>query len=206
MSFWDGEGGVLCGEGGGGRIHAMELLKKSVSGGADRRKDNADKKELFGKERHPHPAAFYKDQWSFVADTGLRENIAYQMQYIEFMVYLYNDYQVYLTVESLMCKDIMVAVGGIVEAALFDSIESARKKLGLGMGERTDFTVLLGAAYNEYGLLGRDLWHYFHDLRKVRNNVHLKAADFKEHTAYTVGEANEALEKLEEFRGALASK
>ncbi|MDO8504406.1 MAG: hypothetical protein Q7S36_00960 [Candidatus Liptonbacteria bacterium] len=184
----------------------MELLKKSVSDKTDRRKDNSDKKPLFEKGRHPRTASFYKEQWAFVEDVGLRENIAYQMQYIEFMVYLYNDYQIYLTIESLICKDIIVAVGGIVEAALFDGIETSRKKLGLNMSERTDFTVLLGQAYNEYGLLNKDLWHFFHDLRKVRNNVHLRAADFKEHTAYTVSQANECLEKLEEFRKGLSGE
>jgi hypothetical protein len=126
------------------------------------------------------------------------------MQYVEFMVLLYNDYQVYLTIESLLCKDTMVAIGGIVEAALFDGIQVARKKLGLEMGDRTDFTVLLGQAHHEYGLLSKELWHFFHDLRKVRNNVHLRAADFKEHNAYTIEQANECIEKLEEFRSALS--
>jgi len=60
----------------------MELLKKSVSDKEDRRKDNSDKKALFEKDRHPHTAAFYKDQWAFIEDIGVRENIAYQMQYI----------------------------------------------------------------------------------------------------------------------------
>jgi|SRR3989338_6338773 len=178
----------------------MELLRKTIIDSADRRKDNSDKKELFLKERHPHPANFYKDQWAFIEDKTVRENIAYQMQYLEFMVHLYNDYQMYLTIESLLCKDIIVTVGGIIEAALFDLISSARKKAGMDMGERTDFTVLLGQAYNEYGFLTKDLWHFCHELRKVRNLVHLKAADFQEHQAYTVEQANDCLNKLEEFR------
>ncbi|MDP2598864.1 MAG: hypothetical protein Q8P49_03485 [Candidatus Liptonbacteria bacterium] len=181
----------------------MELLRKTARDSADPRKDNSDKKELFTKKRHPQTAVSYKDQWSLIEDKTLRENIAYQMQYLEFMVYLYNDYQVYLTIESLLCKDIVVTVGGVIEAALFDLIQSRRKKMGLEMDGRTDFTVLLGAAYHEYGLLNRDLWHFCHELRKVRNNVHLKAADFQEHTAYTVEQANECIKKLEEFRVAL---
>jgi hypothetical protein len=180
------------------------LLQKTISDTEDRRRDNSDKKPLFEKERHPASAKFYQEQWGFVVDVAVRENIAYQMQYVEFMVRLYNEYQVYLTVESLLCKDIMVAIGGIVEAALFDGIYEARKKLGLEMGERTDFTVLLGQAHHEYGLLGRELWHFFHDLRKVRNNVHLRAADFKEHNAYTIDQANACIAKLEEFRAALS--
>lgn len=178
----------------------MELLRKTTSIAEDRRKDNADKKVLFTKERHPQTAVSYKEQWAFIEDITLRENIAYQMQYLEFMIYLYNDYQVYLTVESLLCKDIIVSVGGIIEAALFDMIQSKRKKISLAMDGRTDFTVLLGAAYHEYGLIDRDMWHFCHELRKTRNNVHLKAADFQEHIAYTVEQANECIQKLEEFR------
>jgi hypothetical protein len=184
----------------------MLQLQKQISDAVDRRNDNSDKKPLFEKGAHPASANSYKDQWGFVVDSAVRENIAYQMQYIEFMVRLYNEYQVYLTIESLLCKDIMVAVGGIIEAALFDGIFEARKKLGLPMGERTDFTILLGQAHHEYGLLNRDLWHFFHDLRKVRNNVHLRAADFQEHNAYTIDQANECLKKLEEFRIALVPK
>jgi hypothetical protein len=182
----------------------MELLRKAITDPSDHRNDNGDKKALFTKERHPQTAALYKEQWSFIEDKTLRENIAYQMQYLEFMVYLYNDYQVYLTIESLLCKDIIVSVGGVIEAALFDMIQSRKKKMGLEMDGRTDFTVLLGAAYHEYGLIDKNLWHFCHELRKIRNNVHLKAADFQEHTAYTVQQANDCIQKLEEFRARLS--
>lgn len=178
----------------------LELLRKTIIDPEDRRKDNSDKKELFRKDRHPHPANFYKDQWAFIEDVMVRENIAYQMQYLEFMINLYNDYQIYLTIESLLCKDIIVAVGGIIEAALFDLISSARKKAGMAEADRTDFTVMLGQAYHDFGFIDKDMWHFFHELRKARNLVHLKAADFQEHSAYTIEQANECVVKLEEFR------
>lgn len=178
----------------------MELLRKTIIDSADKRQDNSDKKELFLKDRHPHTANSYKDAWSFIEDKIVRENIAYQMQYLEFMVHLYNDYQIYLTIESLLCKDIIVTIGGIIEAALFDLISTARKKAGMAESDRTDFTVLLGQAYHDYGLIDKDMWHFCHELRKVRNLVHLKAADFQEHQAYTVDHANDCLNKLEEFR------
>ena len=184
----------------------MELLRKTITNIEDRRKDNSDKKELFSKNRHPHPASFYKEQWAFIEDTAVRENISYQLQYLEFMIYLYNDYQLYLTMESLLCKDIIVLVGGVVEAALFDLIQSAKKCSGLPMEGRTDFTILLGQAFHEYGFLDKTLWHFFHNLRKTRNNVHLTAADFKEYIAYTIEQANECIENLEKFREKVESK
>jgi hypothetical protein len=182
----------------------MELLKKGTIHPSDMKQDNADKKALFPKERHPHTAVYYKEQWAFISDTGLRENIAYQMQYLEFTVRLYNDYQIYLTIESLLCKDILATIGGIIEAALFDMIQDAKTKAGVPMGTRTDFTALLGEAYHSFNFIDKDMWHYLHDLRKVRNYVHLKAADFQEHTAYTIEEANEAISKLEKLRLSLS--
>jgi len=179
----------------------MNRLHKTTAPGENNRKaDNADKKALFAKDKHPHPAAYHKEQWAFISDISLRENIAYQMQYLEFLVNLYNEYQIYLTVESLLCKDILGAVGGIVEAALFDMIYTAKTAAGMPMGTRNDFVALLGEAYHSFAFIDKDTWHYFHELRKVRNYVHLKAADFQEHTAYTVEEANEALQMLEQFR------
>ncbi|MSR70477.1 hypothetical protein EXS62_00310 [Candidatus Kaiserbacteria bacterium] len=87
-----------------------------------------------------------------------------------------------------------------LEAALFDMISTAKTKAGVPMGTRTDFVALLGEAYHSFKFIDKEMWHYFHELRKVRNYVHLKAADFQEHTAYTVEEANEALTMLERFR------
>ena len=182
----------------------MDLLRKTIVDQNDHRNDNSDKKPLFTKERRPHVAAFHREQWVFIEDETIKENIAYQMQYLEFLVCLYNEYQIYLTVESLICKDIMVIVAGVVEAALFDLIAAARKKANWPTEERMDFTTLLGAAYHEYGLLTKDQWHFFHDLRKVRNYVHIRAADFKEYAGYTIEEANESVKMLEEFRANLA--
>ncbi|HUC31161.1 MAG TPA: hypothetical protein VMR99_00525 [Candidatus Paceibacterota bacterium] len=182
----------------------MELLRKTIVDRNDHRNDNGDKKPLFTKDLHPHIASFHREQWAFIADETIKENIAYQMQYLEFMICLYNEYQIYLTVESLICKDIMVIVAGVIEAALFDLIESARKAMKMSMEDRTDFTTLLGMGYHEYGFLTRDQWHFFHDLRKVRNYVHLKAADFKEYAGYTVDEANSCVRMLDEFRTAMA--
>jgi hypothetical protein len=182
----------------------MELLRKTITDPKNHRHDNADKKLLFTKEHCPNTTAFHRKQWSFIEDTAVRKNIAYQMQYLEFLVHLYNDYQIYLMLESLLCKDVIVTVGGVVEAALLDLIQSVRKKAAMPMESRTDFIMLLGQAYHEHGLLTRDLWHFFHDLRKTRNKVHLTAADFKEYAGYTIGRANECIERLEKFRIAVS--
>ena len=77
----------------------MNLLHKTTAPGENNRKaDNSDRKELFAKDKRPHPAAYHKEQWAFISDISLRENIAYQMQYLEFSVNLYNEYQIYLTI------------------------------------------------------------------------------------------------------------
>jgi hypothetical protein len=71
------------------------------------------------------------------------------------------------------------------------------------MNDRIEFTALLGEAYHGFGLIDREMWHYLHELRKVRNYVHLRAADFQEHMAYTVEETNTAIAYLEKFRSML---
>ena len=182
----------------------MELLKKTVAHKVNRKEDNSDKRPLFAKLRHPKTAAEYQKEWSFITDGGLRENISYQMQYLEFQVKLYNDYQIYLTIESLLCKDILSTIASIVEAALFDVIHSAKGKAGMSAAQKTDFVSLLGEAYHSFRLIDKETWSYFHELRKVRNFIHLSAADFQEHTAYTIEETNEAIQMLERLRLSLS--
>ena len=89
----------------------MELLVKNIEDKEDPRKDNSDKKTLFDSERSPKAANEHKDKWSFIKNKAIRENIAYQMQYLEFQIHLYNDYQIYLTIESLIFKNIMAVIG-----------------------------------------------------------------------------------------------
>ena len=114
----------------------MELLRKTMTDPKTHRHDNADKKLLFAKEHCPNTTAFHRKQWSFIEDAAIRKNIAYQMQYLEFLIYLYNDYQIYLMLESLLCKDVIVTISGVVEAALLDLVQSARKKAGMPMERR----------------------------------------------------------------------
>ncbi|OGY91184.1 MAG: hypothetical protein A3B31_01085 [Candidatus Komeilibacteria bacterium RIFCSPLOWO2_01_FULL_53_11] len=181
----------------------MELLNKTKASGDDRRQDNADRVDLFPKENHPHAAAYYKDDWSFVTDTAIRENIAYQLQYIEFLVKLYNGYQIYLTVESLLCKTIMVTIAGIIECALFDSVEQASTKANFNIGDKRDFITLINFAY-DMQYIDRDMKDAFHELRKIRNFIHLTAADFQEYKAYTVEETNHYIQILDRFHNVMA--
>ena len=184
----------------------MELLRKTITDPENHHHDNADKRQLFTKDHHPNTAAFHRKQWSFIENMVVRKNIAHQMQYLEFLIYLYNDYQIFLMLESLLCKDVIVTVSGVVEAALLDLVQSARKKAGMPTEKRTDFIMLLGQAYHEHGFLTKDLWHFFHNLRKIRNEVHLATVDFKEYVVAgrAIGQANECIERLEEFRIAVS--
>ena len=101
----------------------MELLVKNVENKENPRQDNSDKKQLFERGRRPRSAAEHKEDWSFIEDESIRTNISYQMQYLEFQVLLYNDYQIYLTVESLSCKNIMAIIGGTF--TVFGMLESS---------------------------------------------------------------------------------
>lgn len=177
----------------------MERLKKQIHNIKERRLDNLDKKELFSKSRHPQSAAFYKDQWRFVKRKSVRENIAYQMQYIEFTINLYNDYQIYLTIESLLCKQLMVAISGVVEAALLSILSEGYKSIGESSNQDRNFQSLINLAYTN-GLIGDDMKRKLQGLRRVRNAVHISSLQYQEHVAYDPGDVNKYLDLLESFR------
>lgn len=176
----------------------MELLKKNIHDEQNPRNDNSDKKELFAEGHRPHSANEHKEEWSFIEDKAIRENIAYQMQYLEFQVRLYNDYRIYLTVESLLSKNIMAVIGGVIECALYDLVSQGYRKIGRDFDKRTQFLKLIDDAY-DMQIIDVDLRDDFHELRKVRNLVHLSSLDFREYSAYTIDEANEHIEALNRF-------
>jgi hypothetical protein len=176
----------------------MQLLKKTENQSNDPRQDNADKAELFGEGRRPQAAADIREEWSFIQDEGLRENISYQVQYLQFQVNLYNDYQMYLTLESLHFKNIMATIGGIVEAALYAVVSQASEKSGYLFDERRSFLDLIDDAY-DMEIIDKDLRGDFHNLRKDRNLVHFRSLNYKEYNSYTIDEVNAHLQALNDF-------
>jgi len=176
----------------------MEILKKNIENKEDPRQDNSDKPQLFSKERRPRTANEHKDEWSFINDTAIRENIAYQMQYLEFQIHLYNDYQIYLTIESLMCKNIMTIIGGVIESALNNLVSSHIKDGGYLFDDRITFLQLIDDSH-KFEIINNSLRDDFHELRKKRNLLHLSSISYKEHSAYTIEEANYYINTLNNF-------
>jgi hypothetical protein len=176
----------------------MELLKKTKNQSNDPRQDNADKLALFTEGRRPQAAAEIRAEWAFIADEGLCENISYQVQYLQFQINLYNDYQLYLTLESLHLKSIMGTVAGIVEAALYGLVKQGSDRAGYTFDERRSFLDLIDDAY-DMELIDQALRDDFHLLRKDRNLVHFRALDYREYNSYTVEEVNEHLHALHTF-------
>jgi len=176
----------------------MELLIKAENISGNPREDNANKKKLFSEERRPKTAAEHREQWGFIEDDAIRENISYQMQYLECQVYLYNDYQMYLTLESLHFKNIMTTLSGVVECALYALIEQGAEKGNYVFNERTPFIRLIDDAY-DMRVIDKDLKDYFHALRKMRNFVHISSLDFREYEAYDIEETNRYIEAMNRF-------
>lgn len=176
----------------------MQLLQKTENSTGNIRQDNADKLPLFTPDSRPGTAADHREAWSCILDARLRENISYQMQYLEFQVMLYNRYQMYLTVESLHLKSIMATIGGVVEAALYGLVKQGSDTAGYSFDERRNFLDLIDDAY-DMQLIDNKLKSDFHNLRKDRNLVHFRTLDYREYSAYTVEEVNEHLVSLNEF-------
>ena len=176
----------------------MELLHKSENNTDDPRLDNSDKKPLFAEGGRPRSAAEHREDWGFIEDVGLRENISYQMQYLEFQVRLYNNYQLYLTLESLHLKSMMSTIAGIVEATLYALVRQSSEVAGYEFEERRSFLDLINDAY-DMQIIDKELKDGFHALRKDRNLVHFRTLKYREYSAYTTEEVNRYLEDLNRF-------
>lgn len=176
----------------------MELLSKQENISGNPRYDNANKKALFSDDRKPRTAEEHRIDWSFIEDEAMRENISYQMQYLEYQVHLYNDYRMYLTLESLHFKNIMAVIGGIVECALYALVEQNAEEGGYIFDDRTPFIRLIDDAYDSQ-IIDRELKDYFHALRKMRNLVHISSLDYREYEAYDIEETNRYIGALNKF-------
>ncbi|MDD5710891.1 MAG: hypothetical protein PHV43_02205 [Candidatus Colwellbacteria bacterium] len=177
----------------------MERLRKKTPNPRERRLDNIEKKELFAKDRHPQSANYYKEEWGFIKKKGARENIAYQLQYLEFMINLYNDYQFYLTIESLLCKNLMVSIASVIEAALTAVLEEGYKPITAGTNLDRNFKSMVELAYAK-GLIDRNTKYKLQGLRRTRNSIHLSSIEYQEHTAYEPENVNKHLDLLDTFR------
>jgi hypothetical protein len=184
----------------------MELLKKTIKNSEEKRDDNSDKKELLTVGRHPQSAQKYRDELSFIQYLPARDNISYNLQYLEYMAHLYNDYQMYLTIESLHCKNMLITISSIMECALYDLLfQLSRKKSDIGFDEREDFLVLIDLGFR-HGLLDGSMKYLLHELRKVRNFVHISSLEHKEYEAYSVDQVNSYLALLNSFQGRMGEK
>jgi hypothetical protein len=175
----------------------MDFLQKSNS-------DNADKLSLFEKGQICS-ANFCKDQWFFIENDNARENIAYHVQYLEFCTALYNKYEIYLTVESLLCKNIISSIASIIECALFELVNRHGESANFNLDTRRDFLSRIDIAY-DMQLIDEEMKDLFHALRKMRNKVHLSGAEEREYITYTVEDTNKYIGILEKFRQKLASE
>ncbi|MEA3273509.1 MAG: hypothetical protein U9Q72_02870 [Patescibacteria group bacterium] len=184
----------------------MELLEKTIKHIEKKKRDNSNKKELLANNRHPKSAHYYKKEWSFIEFVPARENITYQLQYLEYMTNLYNDYQMYLTIESLHCKNMMITIASIMECALYDLLyQLARKRSDIGFDEREDFLAMIDLGFRG-GLLNEQMKNLLHELRKVRNFVHISNLEHKEYEAYDIEQVNNYIILLDNFKDRVREK
>jgi hypothetical protein len=124
-------------------------LIKNIIDPDNPRNDNSDKAPLLPEGKHPKQANQYKDEWCFIDHEGARENIAYLMQYVEFNVLLYNEFKIYLTLESQLRKTVLITVAGIVESVLYESLYQQGERVDT----QTSFHELIARGFQR-GLIG----------------------------------------------------
>jgi len=153
---------------------------------------------MFDKADHPRTANSYKDEWAFIEDEKLRQNIAYAMQWMEWQIKIYNKYQMYLTIEAHHLKGMILNIASVMEAATKYMVEKWAKKAGKQGGYRT-FGELIGFAVDAK-IITSSTSKTINELRRVRNNVHLYGIIEREYELYNAGKVNEYLTALENFR------
>jgi hypothetical protein len=172
-------------------------------------KGEEDGKNNLDLDRYLTPASYWRSQWKFITEETIQRNIAYQIQYLDFLITLYNSYNIYATIESLITKNIIVNVNLIIEAVLSYSVEylenlKEKKEEKEVLEEFDSYNVLIGKAYHEHKLISKDLWHTLHELRKQGNSRHFQSEEEWELNKYKIENANDAIDILEEVREELS--
>ena len=93
----------------------------------------------------------------------------------------------------------MVAISGVVEAALLSILSEGYKSIGESSNQDRNFQSLINLAYTN-GLIGDEMKRKLQGLRRVRNAVHISSLEYQEHVAYDPGDVNKYLDLLESFR------
>lgn len=176
----------------------MDLLIKKIVDRDNPRNDNSDKLPVLDKADHPRTANSYKDEWAFIEEEKLRQNIAYAMQWLEWQTKLYNRYQMYLTIEAHHLKGMILTIASVMEAATKYMVDTWSRKSGT-RGSYNTFGELIGFAVDSK-IITPVISKTINELRRVRNNVHLYGIIEREYELYKVDRVNDYLRALENFR------
>lgn len=103
--------------------------------------------------------------------TQLR-NLAYQVQYIDFLAKVWNSYRLYGSISSLFLKDYTVQVATAIENLLYIGVNQIHAQAGLGLA-RDKFESLIKLA-TKYLILDSKQRGEVNRLRERRNILHPK--------------------------------
>ena len=149
-------------------------------------------------------AGGWREEWEFIDDDDnddddvLRRNISYHLQYLDFLIRLYNHFHIYATIESLLCKNILVNTNSIIEASLEYTVKKASNNPE--SIERIKYLDLINIAAREYQIISSDMANLLHWLRKQRNLQHFQSGENRELDNYSIDDANKAIKLLESYR------
>ncbi|MGI6484270.1 MAG: hypothetical protein ACOX0R_01415 [Candidatus Dojkabacteria bacterium] len=149
-------------------------------------------------------AGDWREEWEFIDDDDnddddvLRRNISYHLQYLDFLIRLYNHFYIYATIESLLCKNILVNTNSIIEASLEYTVKKASNNPE--SIERIKYLDLINIAARDYQIISSDIAVLLHWLRKQRNLQHFQSGENRELDNYSIDDANKAIKLLESYR------
>lgn len=177
------------------------------------KKDN-DKREKLNFQLQLTSTYTWQLEWSFIKDTLLKKNISYHLQYIEFLILLFNNYKVYLAMESLVSKDIIIHINSIIEASLYYTVYFASGRINntkdqdeyyklVNQQGKEEYHKLINQACNEFKIISHSMVDLLHWIRKQRNLQHIQGENNRELDKYNFLDANKAIELLGLYKNQL---
>jgi hypothetical protein len=140
---------------------------------------------------------FFRNAWDFISDPLDRDNVSYNHQYLNWLLYIYMEgpNKIYGSIESLHFKTIIVTIGSIIEAALHSILSNkiSKKKL-----KQLDFDGLINEAVS-LNIINDSLAKELHKLRIDRNKIHFRKSKGSEYWNYNLPTAKKYLKIIDDF-------
>lgn len=173
----------------------MDLLKKTKKG---KEVDGIEKPPMFPVGTYLEDVIGYRMMWDAVTDQNLVYNLGYRMQYLDYLIKMYNTYDIDLAAGSLHIQNIRATIASIIDSVLYNMVESACNSANYNFDRDREFRLLIVDAC-EFEIIDEDMQQELQSLRIDADKSRFATLAYRELDAYTVDDANKAIDILNRF-------